>query len=116
MRLRGNFLIIVFMVLLGVFSFHNNSVLANDSASTETTSETALAKTAPTPKVVAIDTNNDGKPDQWQYYENGQVVRTEADTDFDGKVDEIGHYSNSKLVKVEKDSHHSGKMDTWVTY
>jgi antitoxin component YwqK of YwqJK toxin-antitoxin module len=95
---------------------------------------------SPVPKVAASDTNKDGKPDQWQYYENGQIVRTEADTNYDGKVDhwqtyengkivrteadtnndgkvdEIGHFTDGKLTKVEKDSDYDGKMDTWVDY
>lgn len=62
------------------------------------------------------DTNFDGKPDQWQYYENGRIIRTEADTNFDGKVDEIGNFSNGKLAKVEKDSDYDGKMDRWADY
>ena len=73
-------------------------------------------KDGPAPKVVALDTNKDGKPDQWQYYENGQIVRTEADTNFDGRVDEIGYFANGKLTKVEKDSDYDGKMDRWVEY
>ena len=70
----------------------------------------------PLPKVASSDTNKDGKPDQWQYYENGQIVRTESDTNFDGKIDEIGHFASGKLVKVEKDSDYDGKMDKWVDY
>jgi hypothetical protein len=73
-------------------------------------------KDAPAPKVISLDTNHDGNPDQWQYYENGQIVRTEADTNFDGKVDEIGHFVNGKLTRVEKDSDYDGKMDRWVEY
>lgn len=71
---------------------------------------------SPAPKVAASDTNKDGKPDQWQYYENGQIIRTEADTNFDGKVDEIGYFTNGKLAKVEKDSDYDGEMDKWVDY
>ncbi len=78
--------------------------------------EDQSSRNAPSPKVIALDTNHDGKPDQWQYYENGQIVRTEADTNFDGVVDEIGYYKDGKLVKVEKDSDYDGKMDRWVEY
>lgn len=33
------------------------------------------------------DENVDGKPDYWEYWENGQLDRIGRDTDFDGKVD-----------------------------
>ncbi len=78
--------------------------------------DAAADSVTPPPKVASSDTNHDGKPDQWQYYENGQITRTEADTNFDGKVDEIGYFSNGKLVKLEKDSDYDGKMDKWVEY
>lgn len=72
--------------------------------------------TTPAPKVASSDTNHDGKPDQWQYYENGQITKTEADTNFDGKPDETGYFTAGKLTKVEKDSDFDGKMDKWVEY
>ena len=78
--------------------------------------EPAAVVAAPAPKVAASDTNKDGKPDQWQYYEFGQIARTEADTNFDSKPDEIGNFSNGKLAKVEKDSDYDGKMDRWAEY
>src|SRR3989338_1587540 len=62
------------------------------------------AAAPPAPKVASSDNNKDGKPDQWQYYEFGQIIRTEADTNFDGKADELGYFSNGRLVRVEKDS------------
>ena len=69
------------------------------------------------PKEAAKDTNGDGKPDHWEFYdENGKVIRAEADTDFDGKVDEWGYFENGKLKRVEKDTKHTGKPDTWVSY
>ncbi|MCK6511656.1 hypothetical protein L6R29_17005 [Myxococcota bacterium] len=33
------------------------------------------------------DQNLDGKPDYWEYWENGMLDRIGRDTDFDGKVD-----------------------------
>lgn len=79
--------------------------------------EVAPKAVSPTPKVVASDINHDGKPDQWQYYDDkGQLIRTEADTNNDGKVDEIGYFSNGKVAKVEKDSDYDGEMDRWIDY
>ena len=69
------------------------------------------------PKEAARDTNDDGKPDRWEYYdEKGNVIRAESDADFDGKVDEWGYFENGKLKKVAKDTKHAGKPDTWVSY
>jgi hypothetical protein len=33
--------------------------------------------------------NRDGRIDEWTFYENGEVERTEFDTDSDGKVDAV---------------------------
>ena len=68
------------------------------------------------PKEVASDTNQDGKPDRWEKYQDGVLVSIQADSNFDGTVDEKGYLENGKLVKVEKDSDGDGKMDKWVSY
>lgn len=68
------------------------------------------------PKEAALDTNSDEKPDNWQYFENGKIVKSEADTNFDGKIDQWAFYENDKIVKVEKDSNFDGKVDGWVKY
>ncbi len=68
------------------------------------------------PKQVAVDNNKDGEPDSWQFYENGQVARTEADRNFDGQVDEWGYFENGKPTKAESDTDGDGKADQWVTY
>ena len=99
----------VLAVMIAIFSFGLFSASLSFS-------EDQGAANAPVPKVAASDANKDGGPDQWQYYENGQIIRTEADTNFDGKVDEIGYFSNGKLAKVEKDSDYDGKMDRWIEY
>ncbi|MBI4845653.1 MAG: hypothetical protein HY810_04165 [Candidatus Omnitrophica bacterium] len=35
------------------------------------------------------DTNHDGKPDRFEYYEFSKLAKVEKDTDFDEKIDEI---------------------------
>lgn len=68
-------------------------------------------------KSIGTDTNGDGKPDRWEYYnEAGVMTKIEADSNGDGKIDEWGTVENGKLVKVEKDSNYDGKPDKWVTY
>ncbi|MCG3175613.1 MAG: hypothetical protein MOGMAGMI_00546 [Candidatus Omnitrophica bacterium] len=79
--------------------------------------ETAAAPSVPlTPKSVATDQNKDGKPDQWEHYENGVIARLETDTNYDGKVDEVAYFEEKRLVRGEKDIDHDGKMDQWFTY
>jgi hypothetical protein len=69
------------------------------------------------PKEASSDTNKDGKPDTWQYFDAaGNVSKAEADTDFDGKIDQTAFYEGGKLVRVERDTDHDGKPDTWVKY
>ena len=71
---------------------------------------------APAPKVIALDTNKDGKPDRWESYDGNQVSKIEADTNFDGKVDEWAMFEGGKVKKVEKDTDYDGKADRWVDY
>lgn len=68
------------------------------------------------PKVIAVDTKGTGKPDRWEYYENGVLVRIEADTNGDGKVDEKAIVKDGKIVSAEKDSNYDGKIDRWINY
>ena len=70
----------------------------------------------PIVKSIGTDTNKDGKPDRWEYYQDSKFIRVEADTNGDGKIDETGFIENGKLVRVEKDSDYDGKADKWVTY
>ena len=47
-----------------------------------------------------IDSNFDGKIDQWQYVNaQGEVVKIEYDGDFDSKVDQIEHYKGEKILE-----------------
>lgn len=71
---------------------------------------------APAPKVIALDTNKDAKPDRWESYEGTQVSKIEADTNFDGKVDEWAIFEGGTVKKVEKDTDYDGKADRWVDY
>lgn len=68
------------------------------------------------PKTVAVDTNKDGTPDRWEYYEQNQIARIEADTNHDGTVDEWVRFADEKVVKVEKDTDYDGQPDRWVDY
>jgi hypothetical protein len=63
------------------------------------------------------DTNKDGKADTTMFYDaKGVVIRTETDVNGDGKVDEWVFYANGVPVKAEKDTNNDGKVDTWLNY
>jgi hypothetical protein len=62
----------------------------------------------------AIDTNRDGKPDVWVYFDpNGGVRRQERDTRRSGKIDEVSHFRAGVVEKSEHDSNGDGRVDTW---
>lgn len=62
-----------------------------------------------------VDTNGDGKPDQWLYIEGANLVKMEEDFDFDGSVDKraVFFYKDGQKVRVEIDSNMDGKADGW---
>lgn len=87
------------------------------------------------------DTNNNGKMDEWVFYEKGLPVKaekdtngdgkantfltydkkgimtkSETDTDNDGKINEWVHYKKGIPVKAEKDTNGDGKPDNWIVY
>lgn len=67
-------------------------------------------------KKVEVDTNMDGKPDRFEYYEEGVLFRIEADTNHDGKIDEWDAVKEGKIVKAEKDTDGDERPDRWITY
>lgn len=63
------------------------------------------------------DLNRDGKADTAMIYDGkGVIIRTESDTNGDGKIDEWVYYANGVPVKAEKDTNNDGKIDTWLNY
>jgi len=69
------------------------------------------------PKKIGIDTNYNGKPDRWEYYnEKGQITKVESDADEDGVIDETITYENGKPVKGAKDTNKDGKPDVWIDF
>jgi len=90
---------------------------------------------------VEVDSDADGKIDEWVYYEKGVavkgekdlnkdgkadtsmiydvkgvIIRTETDVNGDTKTDEWVYYTNGVPVKAEKDTNNDGKVDTWLNY
>jgi len=88
----------------------------------------------------AVDTDKDGKPDEWRVSENGVLVRIERDRDHDGKreirilmkegkperseVDRNGDgvpdlvrfLKEGKPAREQADLNFDGKLDAWSYY
>ena len=63
------------------------------------------------------DLNKDGKADVTMYYDDkGIIIKTESDTNGDGKVDEWIYFVGGVPAKAEKDTNNDGKVDTWLNY
>ena len=48
-------------------------------------------------KVSKVDSNFDGKMDQWHHSnEEGKLYKIEYDSDFDGTIDQVEHFKGEK--------------------
>ena len=58
------------------------------------------------------DTNRDGRPDVWQYYDTeGVLLRVDVDTNFDGRSDVQESYWNGHLIRRESDRNFDDRID-----
>lgn len=74
---------------------------------------------SPFKNVEIRDTNQDGIPDLWIYYnpiKPGEIVRQEEDTNGDGRVDTWSTFKEEKLVRREVDTKGNGRPDTIYYY
>ncbi len=63
---------------------------------------------------ITYDSNKDGRPDMWGYFDASQLQRLEIDKDGDGKVDRWEFYGpDRKLLKVGTSAANTAKPDTW---
>ncbi len=82
------------------------------------------AAAAPTPaspfkNVDVRDTNGDGVPDLWIYYDPqkpGEIIRQEEATKGDGRVDTWSYFKEGKLIRREVDTKGLGERDTVFYY
>ncbi len=77
------------------------------------------APSSPFKNVEIRDTNGDGVPDLWIYYnpvKPGEIVRQEEDTNGDGKVDTWSYFNDGRLVRREVDTKGTGRPDTLYYY
>lgn len=59
-----------------------------------------------------LDTNGDGKVDQWCYFKDGLEVYRDVDGDFDGKVDQC-RWFNTAGTRWGVDRDQDGTIDSW---
>ena len=74
---------------------------------------------SPFKNVEIRDTNGDGIPDLWIYYnpqKPGEIVRQEEATKGNGNVDTWSYFKDGKLVRREVDSKGQGRADTFFFY
>jgi hypothetical protein len=64
-------------------------------------------------RVATRDTNRDGRPDVWQYYDrHGALLHIDIDTNFDGRADIQESYAGGQLVRRESDLNFDDRIDT----
>jgi hypothetical protein len=67
--------------------------------------------------IYIYDTNLNGSPDEWNYFENGVLVRSEHDRNDDGKVDSWWYYNGMRQpLRAERDDDFSGESDYWLYF
>ncbi len=63
------------------------------------------------------DLNHDGKPDMFEYFDsNGQVRRRESGYDDTAVIHSIEYFENGKLARRELDTTNQGRIDTWDVF
>lgn len=64
---------------------------------------------------LAVDSNQDGRPDTWSYMDGPRILRIEMDRDGDGTIDRWEHYgADQKLEKVGLSRAKDGRVDAWA--
>ena len=74
---------------------------------------------SPFKNVDVRDTNGDGVPDLWIYYDPqkpGEIIRQEEATKGDGRVDTWSYFKDGKLIRRDVDTKGQGRSDTVFYY
>ncbi len=74
---------------------------------------------SPFKNVDVRDTNGDGVPDLWIYYDPqkpGEIIRQEEATKGDGRVDTWSYFKDGKLIRRDVDTKQQGRPDTVYYY
>ena len=71
-------------------------------------------------KRVALDENRDGKPEIQGLYDQGKLGRvvkeTQADTDDNGRIDRWERYEDGRLLEIRSDNDGDGRADQWERF
>jgi hypothetical protein len=66
-------------------------------------------------RVIALDSDNDGRADTWSHMDGARVVRVEIDTDHDGTIDRWEYYGpDGRLERVGYSRAGTGTPDAWA--
>lgn len=79
----------------------------------------AAPPASPFKNVDVRDTNGDGVPDLWIYYDPqkpGEIIRQEEATKGDGRVDAWSYFKEGKLIRRDVDTKQQGRPDTVYYY
>ena len=98
---------------------YNGSVFAQKQKSATPSKETVSPgeRQQPIAKEIRLDRNFDGIVDRLESYDDkGVITRIEADTNDDGKMNEWFYFEDGIRNKAERDSNGDGKPDTFMTY
>ena len=63
-----------------------------------------------------IATRRDGKPNRFEFYEKGLLVRVEQDSDGDGRIDRWETHKDGALTTASFDTKGTGSPDTTIQY
>jgi len=63
-----------------------------------------------------LDTDYNGRMDNWRFYDDGELVQDHIDSDGDGRVDMWFYIDRSMIYKLEKDTNGNGKPDVTNNY
>ena len=63
-----------------------------------------------------FDINDDGKPDEFHYYEKEMLVKIVEDRNYDGQPDAWSFFESDRILRSESDDNFDGNVDGWATY
>lgn len=67
-------------------------------------------------KEEVLDTDYNGRMDNWRFYEDGRLVMDQMDSNGDGHVDYWFYVDRGRIYKIEKDTNHDGTADTTTEF
>lgn len=59
------------------------------------------------------DRDFDGRPEEWDYFEDARIVQSEVDSDRDGMIDTRTYFQNGRVTRVERDTTNRSTHEAW---